>query len=179
MRARVSAVKRPPALPLVPVPQSLHVRSTEGAKVRHLLRLPHREWGFEQQLARRPDTAQARVHPALGAGPPEDRQRKLRLRARLGHGEDARPVSPAGRERASSERCQGRQPAGEPGAVDTSPSRQVSASAMRSPGHARSSSGTATRTWQTKKAAIRPPSRSPVTSERMFGNVKNRGGEGI
>ena len=43
MRARVSAVKRPSSLPLVPIPQSLRVRSAEGTEVRHLFRLPHRE----------------------------------------------------------------------------------------------------------------------------------------
>src|SRR3984957_10987845 len=180
MRARVPAAKRPSSRPLVPVPQPLRVRSTQGTEVRHLLRLPHREWGFEQQLARRPDTAQARLHPALGAGPPENRQRKLRLRARLGHGEDARPVSRAGRECASSQRRQRRQPAGEPRAVDTPSADRGSAPATPLPGHARSLPPTPTRAQQKKKATLWSPYLFPArpntgTHWKLKGN---RGDEG-
>ena len=120
MRARVSAVKPAPPLPCVPIAQSLRVRGSQAVQGGHVFRLPHRERGEQQQLAGRADPAQARVPVDLGTRAPEDRQRDLRLRARPGHGGDARALSPTRRERSPPQWRPRRQPPGEPGAVGNS-----------------------------------------------------------
>jgi len=94
-------------------------RGAQAGKIGHLLGVPHRQRPLKRPLARRPDASPARVHDDLGTKAPEGRKGELRLRAHSRHGGDARPVSPAGRERSSSQRRPRRQPPGKPRAVDT------------------------------------------------------------
>jgi hypothetical protein len=49
----------------------MRVRGSQAVSGDHLFRLPHREWGVQQQLAGRANPAQARIPDDLGTRAPE------------------------------------------------------------------------------------------------------------
>lgn len=70
MWAHVPAIKRTPALPLVPVPQPLRLRCTQAIPGGRLRRLVHPDRGIKQPLEGRQDLAQEGLSHGLGPGHP-------------------------------------------------------------------------------------------------------------
>ena len=119
MRSVVPAFKQAPALPGMPFEGPVPVRAAKTRQIGHVRQLPDRGRFVERPLERRTYPAQGGLSHALGAQSPALRKGTVCLRTHTRDGADPRPLPAANGVGPSPQRGTRRQPAREPGTLDS------------------------------------------------------------